>query len=118
MPRGVKKSIVKVIREKKGHYVLGLKRNQKKLYTSAQDPINAIGQSEKNCLCDTFDERYGRTVRRRYFGYKSASVASSEWADAKSIVAVETIGARHKRPVCIDALAVLSLGLYSQSLEH
>lgn len=89
---GCQKAIVGTIREKKGHYVLGLKKNQKKIYEAAQDIIKKEGEHDNNRLSDYFEKTHGRLVRRRYFGYNVSTVDLLKgWDGAKSVVAVETI---------------------------
>ena len=89
---GCQKSIAEMIRNKRGHYVLGLKRNQLKLYQAVDNYIRQQGESANNRLYDAFDHSHGRSVRRRYFGYNLTSLPEAEgWRDAKSVVAVETI---------------------------
>ena len=66
---GCQKNIVTQIIEQKGDYVLGLKRNNPKLYAAVEKHILSEGESDSNRLYDAFDERHGRSVRRRYFGY-------------------------------------------------
>lgn len=96
---GCQKSIAKLIHEKKGNYVLGLKRNHKNLYNSVEDHVKSCGENDKNRLHDSFDESHGRLVRRRYFGYNISSLsASSEWDGVKSVVAVETISSKNNDP--------------------
>ena len=102
---GCQKSIVRLIREKKGHYVLGLKRNHPKLYDAVESYIQQKGDQPSHCLSDCFDDLHGRTVRRRYFGYDICSLPEvKDWCDAQSIVAVETISSRKNDPKrCVTA---------------
>jgi predicted transposase YbfD/YdcC len=96
---GCQKSIACLIREKKGHYVLGLKRNHPKLYDAVKSYIQKKGDQKTHCLSDYFDEFHGRTVRRRYFGYDICCLPEVKgWCDAQSIVAVETISSRKNDP--------------------
>ncbi len=96
---GCQKSIAEIIRNKRGHYVLGLKRNQPKLYHAVDDYIRQQGESTHNRLYDAFDHSHGRCVRRRYFGYDLTSLPEAkEWRDAKSVVAVETISSCNNDP--------------------
>jgi predicted transposase YbfD/YdcC len=89
---GCQKSITQLIRDKKGHYVLGLKKNHKHFYNAVKSHIEKQGESDKNRLYDAFEHSHGRSVRRRYFGYDIQELEeTSHWADAKSVVAVETI---------------------------
>jgi predicted transposase YbfD/YdcC len=96
---GCQKSIVQQIRDKKGHYVLGLKGNQKKLLAAVTDHIAQLDYPAKNKLHDSFDERHGRCVRRRYFGFNISKLPEIEgWAGARSVIAVETIHSKHNDP--------------------
>lgn len=89
---GCQKSIAEMIRNKQGHFVLGLKRNQPNLYNAVNDYIRQQGENDDNRLYDAFDHSHGRSVRRRYFGYDLTSLPEAkEWRDARSVVAVETI---------------------------
>lgn len=102
---GCQKSIVRLIREKKGHYVLGLKRNHPKFYEAVETYIHQQGYSDPrgderaHCLSDDFDDFHGRLVRRRYFGYDIRCLPESkDWCDAQSVVAVETISSKKNDP--------------------
>ena len=98
---GCQKNITTMIAEKKGHYVLGLKRNQRKLYDAVQEHIQHIGESGGRKLEDAFDDSHGRTVRRRYFSYDVRKLPEiNEWTGAKSVVAVETISSKDNDPAC------------------
>lgn len=93
------KSISKLISEKSGQYVFGLKNNQPKLYKAAIDHIEAIGTSKDNLLYDDFDKSHGRLIRRRYFGYDIRSLLEvNGFANAKTVVAVETISSKDNDP--------------------
>ena len=96
---GCQKSIVKLIIEKKGDYVLGLKRNHPKLYEAVEEHIKRIGESNENRLFDAFDDSHGRSVRRRYFGYDISKLEEiKDWLEAKTVVAVETISSKNNDP--------------------
>ena len=96
---GCQKSIAKLIKEKKGEYVLGLKRNQPKLHEAIVDYIQEIGESNENRLHDSFDHSHGRCVRRRYFGYEIEHITKAkDWVGAKSVIAVETIISKKNDP--------------------
>ncbi|MFT6300567.1 MAG: putative transposase YbfD/YdcC [Saprospiraceae bacterium] len=89
---GCQKSIAKLISEKKGYYVFGLKRNHKNFYNAVKEHIKSYGENDENLLHDSFDKSHGRLVRRRYFGYDiSALPETDDWMGARSVVAVETI---------------------------
>jgi predicted transposase YbfD/YdcC len=96
---GCQKSITKLIVEKKGDYVLGLKLNHKKLHEAVAALIKIKGENDGNRLFDAFDDSHGRTVRRRYFGYDvSALPEINDWVGAKTVVAVETISSKNNDP--------------------
>jgi len=96
---GCQKSITKLIKDKKGDYVLGLKCNHRKLYKSVEACIAAEGENNDNRLHDAFDKSHGRLIRRRYFGYNVSSLPEvADWVGAKSVVAVETISSRNNDP--------------------
>lgn len=100
---GCQKTISKQITEKKGHYVLGLKKNHPNLYQAAVELKTRMGENNTNRLHDAFDDKHGRLVRRRYFGYDARTLPEIEsWIGAKSIIAVETISSEnndHKKSV-------------------
>lgn len=93
---GCQKSIVAQVTEKKGHYVLGLKRNHLKLYKAVEEYILREGESAANRLYDAYYDSHGRSVRRRCFGYDITALPEvSEWSGAKTVVAVETISSKN-----------------------
>jgi predicted transposase YbfD/YdcC len=96
---GCQKAITKLIIEKKGNYVLGLKLNHPKLYNAVEKIIQEQGESDNNRLFDAFDNSHGRNVRRRYFGYDITNIPEIDgWCEAKSVVAVETISSKNNDP--------------------
>ena len=96
---GCQKSIAELIREKKGHYVLGLKKNHPKFHEAVEKHIKTTGESDDNRLFDAFDDSHGRLVRRRYFGYDVSKLPETkEWSGAKTVVAVETISSKNNDP--------------------
>lgn len=96
---GCQKSIAKLIIEKKGEYVLGLKRNHPKLYEATEEHVKKIGERDENRLFDAFDDSHGRSVRRRVFGYDVSKLPETQgWLGAKTVVAVETISSKDNDP--------------------
>ena len=96
---GCQKTIANQIKEKKGAYVFGLKKNQPKLYQAAIELKTRVGENDANRLHDAFENNHGRLTRRRYFGYDAATIPGIEnWAGAKSIIAVETISSHNNDP--------------------
>ncbi len=89
---GCQKSIVKLIKEKKGDYVLGLKSNHPKLYKAVEAYTQVKRKERTHKLHEIYEEEHGRSVCRRYFGYDVSSLQEVEsCVGAKSVVAVETI---------------------------
>lgn len=96
---GCQKTIAKLIKDKKGHYVVGLKKNHPTLYQAAVKLKEKEGEKEVYRLEDYFDESHGRLTRRRYFTYDASSLPDIEkWAGASSLVAVETITSNKNDP--------------------
>ena len=92
---GCQKSITKLIVEKKGNYVLGLKRNHPKLYKAVAEHIKEKGESNENRLFDAFEQSHGRLIRRRYFGYDVSNLPQiKDWSNARTVIAVETISSK------------------------
>jgi predicted transposase YbfD/YdcC len=92
---GCQKSIADQIINKKGNYILALKKNHPKLYEKASNycQLNAI--KPENCLKDYFDDSHGRSVRRRYFSCDISHFEEvQEWNSLKSVIAVETISSK------------------------
>lgn len=96
---GCQKDIVAKITKQEGNYVLGLKRNHPKLYEAVEKHILRVGENDSNRLYDAFDHGHGRSVRRRYFGYDVSALSEvSEWSEAKTVVAVESILSKKNDP--------------------
>ena len=96
---GCQKNNTRIIKEKGGDYVLGLKRNQAKLYQAATKYVEEQGENEHNRLHDAFDSSHGRTIRRRYFGYDISSLEQvKDFAGAKTVIAVENISTKDNDP--------------------
>ena len=92
---GCQKNNTKIIQEKGGDYLIGLKNNQPKLYQAVIDVITEEGENDGNRLYDAYDSSHGRTVRRRYFGYDISSLEQiNGFVGAKTVIAVETISSR------------------------
>jgi len=89
---GCQKDIAIEITEKKGNYVLGLKKNHRKFYEAVETYTQNEIINAPHRLKDEFEKSHGRTVRRRYFACDSSKIKeSSEWSGIKSVIAVETI---------------------------
>jgi predicted transposase YbfD/YdcC len=89
---GCHASVAQTIIDKKGHYVLALKKNQPKLHQSVTEYIKEHGQKSPYLIEDGFDDSHGRTVRRRYFALDISHLDCTEkWPNLKTAIAVETI---------------------------
>jgi predicted transposase YbfD/YdcC len=96
---GCQKEISKGIKDKKGDYVFGLKKNHPKLYQAAVSLKERCGENAAHCLSDAFEDQHGRLTRRRYFGYDARTLTGiEEWVGAESIIAVETICSKNNDP--------------------
>ena len=96
---GCQKSIAAQIKDKKGDYVLSLKKNHPKLQQAVIEHIKKQDNNSKNLIHDEFDESHGRVIRRRYFSYDIPKVPETMgWAGMQSIIAVETISSRNNDP--------------------
>lgn len=92
---GCQAEILKMIVEKGGDFVIGLKKNQPSLYNAVLEYHQNVGNKLDNLIHDEWDESHGRLVRRRYFTYKlpKDSVPSS-LEGINSIIATETISSK------------------------
>ena len=96
---GCQKAISKGIKDKKGDYVLGLKKNHPKFYQAAVALKERCGETPAYRLSDAFEDRHGRLTRRRYFGYDACTLPGiEEWIGARSMIAVETISSKNNDP--------------------
>ncbi len=89
---GCNEKIVKAILEKDAHYMLGLKKNQPKLYDAIEAHAQNIGISQTNLVKDYFDDSHGRCVRRRYFSFDvPEEIRKLGFTKMQTVVAAETI---------------------------
>lgn len=89
---GCQKNIVEKIVNKKGNYVLSLKKNHPKFYKKVSEHFQI---NPKNCLKDYLDESHGRSVRRRYFSCNISNFEEAkDWKGLRSAIAVETISSK------------------------
>lgn len=96
---GCHKQIATQIREKKGSYVLCLKRNHPQFFDTVLELVKDVGGNDTNRLHDAIERRNGRTVRRRYFGYDISQLpVVKDWKDLKTVVAVESITSKDNDP--------------------
>ena len=96
---GCQTSLAQTIVEKKGNYVLALKKNQPKTYQAMMHHIQDQPSLE-HLIQDGFDDTHGRSVRRRYFAYDIKSLPlSKSWPGLKTVLAVESIRSTKRTPV-------------------
>lgn len=96
---GCQRTNTRIIRDKGGDYVLGLKKNHPKLYKAVQSHIIIEGENDNTRLYDAFDKSHGRWVRRRYFSYDISSLDEIEgFVGARSVIAVESITSKDNDP--------------------
>lgn len=74
---GCQPSLAQAIVEKKGNYVLALKKNQPKTYEAVTEHIKDKTNPD-HLIQDGFDDAHGRSVRRRYFAYDITSLPLSK----------------------------------------
>ena len=99
---GCQKNIVKLITDKKGDYILGLKGNHPTLFQAAKNLKETVGEHDHNRLHDKFDKSHGRFTRRTYFAYDAATLPDiSGCSGAKSVIAVETISSKTNSDIII-----------------
>lgn len=79
-----------------GHYVIGLKKNQPKLYDAVKAYAAEIGTQTEHLMKDYFDDTHGRQVRRRYFSFEiPESIQALGFTNMKTVVATETISSNN-----------------------
>jgi predicted transposase YbfD/YdcC len=89
---GCQQNIVKTIVERQGYYVLGLKKNQRKLHEKISTYMQSHGIQPEYRLEDEFDMGHGRRVRRRYFACNIEHLpGADQWPGLKTAIATETI---------------------------
>jgi predicted transposase YbfD/YdcC len=111
---GCQPSLAQKIIEKKGNYMLALKKNQPKLYETAMNHIQDQPHLE-HLVQDGFDDSHGRSVRRRYFAYDIKSLPlSKSWPGLKTVLAVESICSTKRTPVTSQWRYYLS----SHNVDH
>lgn len=98
---GCQKSIVELIANKDGDYVLGLKRNHPKLYEAVEKYVAEQEEKDENCLADYIDKSHGRCVWRQFFSYDVKELPEiTDWTKAKTVVVVETVSSKDNDPDC------------------
>lgn len=84
--------IISKIREKGGHYLIGLKKNQPTLYAAVEAYAKEEGTSGDNLVSDYFDSSHGRETRRRYFSFAvTEEMKALGFTDLHTVIATETI---------------------------
>ena len=113
---GCNPGIAEAIIEKKGNYVLALKKNQPKLYKAVDHYMQTEGRNKIFLKDDEFEDGHDRTVRRRYFAssptieelidykdfkdYKNyKNHKNNKWSKLNTVIAVETISRTKFAPV-------------------
>ena len=111
---GCQPSLAQKIVDKKGNYMLALKKNQPKLYEITMNHIQDQSPFD-HLVQDGFDDSHGRSVRRRYFAddIKSCPLSKS-WPGLKTVRAVESIRSTKRTPVTAQWRYYLS----SHNVDH
>jgi predicted transposase YbfD/YdcC len=72
--------------------LLGLKKNQPKLYAAVEKYAQTTGTHLDNLVSDYFDKSHGRCVRRRCFAFDvTEEIAKLGFSKMNTIIATETI---------------------------
>lgn len=89
---GCNEKIIKEILNKGAHYLIGLKKNQPKLYEAVENYAKEAVSNRENLVSDYFDDSHGRTVRRRYFTFEVPhEISKLGFSKMKTVIATETI---------------------------
>ncbi len=89
---GCNEAIISKILEQGAHYLIGLKKNQPKLYEAVEAYTIKSGASPENLIEDYFDDSHGRSVRRRYFSFDvPEEIKALGFTKMSTLVATETI---------------------------
>ncbi len=89
---GCNEKIISKILEQQAHYVIGLKKNQPKLFEAIEEYSQNQGKSMDNLVDDYFDDSHGRCVRRRYFAFDvPRDIKKLGFTQMNTIIATETI---------------------------
>lgn len=101
---GCNETIAGVILDKGADYLLGLKKNQPKLYEAVEDYTRDEGGKLSNLVSDYFDDSHGRKVRRRYFVFDAPEeIRKLGLSEMKTVIATETISSsRYKKDVSAE----------------
>jgi predicted transposase YbfD/YdcC len=89
---GCNEKIISAILKKGAHYLLGLKKNQPKLYEAVETYTQNKAIQRSNLVKDYFDNSHGRSVRRRYFAFDVPDdIRNLGFTKMNTIIATETI---------------------------
>jgi len=90
---GCNEKIISTTLGQGAHYVIGLKKNQPKLYEAVEKHIQSEVKANLDHLTKAyFDASHGRLVQRRYFVFDvPQAIASLGFTDMNTIIATETI---------------------------
>lgn len=84
--------IITKILDKGAHYLIGLKKNQPKLYAAIEAYAQTNGAKNKNLVSDYFDDSHGRKTRRRYFTFElPENIKKLGFSQLNTVIATETI---------------------------
>ncbi|MEA5522377.1 ISAs1 family transposase [Limnoraphis robusta] len=88
------KQTVKKIIESKNHYLITVKKNQKKLYQALESVAH---NQEPLSIKIEQDKSHGRQIKRQVAVFKSIDSLKSSWYEIKSLIRVERWGKRGKK---------------------
>ena len=87
---GCQKHIASHIRDKRGHYVLAFKKNQKHLYEDIQDAFEVGTLAQKAAYVEALDKGHGRIERRCCWVLDAKKAPEAIlWPGAKSVVKIQ-----------------------------
>ena len=90
--------IINTILDKGAHYVLGLKKNQPRLFEAVEQHMQKNAVNTDNLVRDEFDNSHGRSVRRRYFVCDIPDkISHLGMPKMSSLVATETISSTNHK---------------------
>lgn len=92
-PRCQKQTVQKII-ESKNHYLITVKKNQKKLYQALESVAH---NQEPLSIKIEQDKSHGRQIKRQVAVFKSIDSLKSSWYEIKSLIRVERWGKRGKK---------------------
>jgi len=101
---GCNEKIISAILKKEAHYIIGLKKNQPKLFEAVVAYAEKEGTQPDNLISDYFDHSHGRSVRRRYFTFDvPEEIGQLGFTQMNTIIATETISSsKYKESVTTE----------------